>query len=274
MKKIILSAVMAAMVSFATAQEIVIVEVEEVTVLTNKKGTPIFPTAGAWAFSIDASPFFTYVGGIFSNAHAPAPIFTDGGTFSAKYFLKDDCALRFKVSINRRTDRIVNWVPELNASGQPHADNQVKDVFRESETDIMLMVGLQKIVGGKTRLVGFYGAEAGIMYGSYRNRNTFGNDLSAANNNYGQWRTLKDTRALFGLGAGVFAGVEYFIAPGISIGGEVGWAAMWGTTTRGKLEEERWDNSAVQTETNKGNYAFRGSFLGHFNSGITLTFYF
>jgi hypothetical protein len=170
MKKILMTAVMAIAVSFAMAQD---------NVLTNKKGTPILPTQGAWAFSIDATPFLTYAGGIFSNNHATAPMFTNGGIFSAKYFWKDDCALRLKVSINRESDRYVMWVPEHNRPAG--SDAQVKNAFRQSSSEIVLMPGIQKIIGGKTRLVGFYGAEAILGYGAMTDKWTHGNALSADN---------------------------------------------------------------------------------------------
>jgi hypothetical protein len=85
---------------------------------------------------------------------------------------------------------------------------------------------------------------------------------------------LKETRSGFEFGAGLFAGVEYFIAPGISIGGEVGWRATCETITRGREKRERWHNGSRETETLKGDFAYRGSLLGHTHGGITLTFYF
>ena len=41
--------------------------------LKSKKGEIILPEAGNYAFGIDASPFFTYLGGLFSNAGGTTP---------------------------------------------------------------------------------------------------------------------------------------------------------------------------------------------------------
>ena len=263
MKRFFLTTVIAmAAVTFVAAQE--------TEVLTNKKGTPILPQKGSFTLGIDASPFFTNVGGIFSNNHAVSPDFGNGGVFYGQYFLTDKRALRLKTTINRTSGRLVQWVHETS---QTEGDPTLKDVTIYSGSLIGLMVGLQNYVG-KGRLQGFYGIEAGAGYGSEREKYTYGNALSDANPNWGQWRTLKDHGHEFDLRAGIYAGIDYFIAPGISIGGEVGWNMEFATTTRGTIERERWYQGKLETETNQGNYVLRGSRLGNVEGGIVLKFHF
>ena len=267
MKKILLTAVLAAAVSFAIAQE-----TQENEVLTNRRGVAILPTAGSWGFGIDAAPFLNYAGRLIGNVAATSPTFGQDFGFHARYFLTDNTVLRFGVNLGFASYRDVTFVPE---AGRPaDSDAEVKDVMRVNSSTIAFTAGLERRIGS-SRLQGFYGAQA--EFGFLTNNNTrwiYGNDLPSA---LGSFRTLRNNNGLtFAIGVGVFAGVEYFIAPRISLGGQVGWGIGWTIQGRGSTEMEiRNISGEVETVTTNGNSRWTEFYVGHApHSGITLTFHF
>ncbi|MCL2417105.1 MAG: hypothetical protein FWD02_04125 [Bacteroidales bacterium] len=266
MKKIIFTAVLAATVSFATAQE-------TNEVLTNSRGTAILPTAGSWGFGIDATPFLRYAGGLIGGNAAVTPTFGQDFGFHGRYFLTDNTALRFGVNLGFTSDRDVTFVPE---AGRPaDSDAEVRNVVRTNSSTIILTAGLERRIGGQTRLQGFYGAQAEFGFLTDNNiRWTYGNDLPSG---LGSSRPLRNNNGLtFAIGAGVFAGVEYFIAPRISLGGQVGWGIGWAMQGRGSTETEiRNISGEVEIVTVDGNNRSTEFYVGHApHSGITLTFHF
>ena len=261
MKKILLTTAMIAIASLAIAQE---------NVLTNKRGTPILPTAGSWAFGVDATPFLNYAGRLIGNTAANSPEFRqENYGFSGKYFLSDNTAARFGVTLGFSSDKTTTFVPKIGGG----ADEQVENTARTSGSNIVFSAGLEKRIG-QTRLQGFYGAEANLRFSRNNNRKyTYGNALSATNPGI---RPLSDKNGLtFGIGAGAFAGVEYFVAPGISLGAQIGWGLGLTTTGRSSVETETWTGTAVETTTTDGTTKGSVFTVGHgAHTGITLMFHF
>ncbi|NQT78499.1 MAG: hypothetical protein HQ565_12345, partial [Bacteroidetes bacterium] len=89
-------------------------------------------------------------------------------------------------------------------------------------------------------------------------------------------RTLKEKAGMeFGLGVRAFVGVEYFFAPKISLGGELGWGIGFLSQGKGSVETEKWDGTAVQTITTDvgGGSQFRVD-TDNLGGSINLLFYF
>jgi hypothetical protein len=265
MKKILLTVTLAAMASLAIAQQTTVIIVEEDVVLTTKRGTPILPTAGNWSFSVDASPFLRYAGNIFGAAataptfNNPASAFDGSAMLSGKYFMTDSRALRARLVFAHESGSIITHVPDADGN------DDYKNVKTERETNIQLWLGMQNAIGTGSRLVGYYGAEAGLMYSAGREVNKWGDDKNDPG------RHLKTTWSGFGIGAGVFTGVEYFVAPRISVGGEIGWGIECGFAGRGKTKTQTADGD----ETHKGMFSGRGFGFGtRPNASLTLSFYF
>jgi hypothetical protein len=233
--------------------------------LTNSKGTTIIPQAGSVALGVDATPFLTYLGGIFSDTDATAPAFTYG-SFYGKYFLSDKIALRGKVRIGYSLASQTTIVPKIG--GGPN--ETVEDVSKLNNTDVSLYVGLEKRIGA-TRLQGFYGAEVGFGVSSTGRDFTYGNALSASNPISRPVSTSNGT--LFNIGARAFAGVEYFVASGIAVGGEVGWGFSFANRGNGEQKTERWDGSKVDTNTTETGGLSQFN-MNNFSGAINLTFYF
>jgi hypothetical protein len=221
--------------------------------LTNKKGIPILPKAGDRALGIDASPFLLYTTGIFGNTTPDAPKF-NGTTFFHKMFIQDDVALRFGMYVNgsRRV-----------APTSTSAENTII----VSNAEVMLFVGREKRINlsKNTRLQGFAGVEtvAGLGSAGYRRKYTYTEESS-------DWRpVLYEPGTKFTIGGNAFIGAEYFIAPGLAIGGQVGYGInLIFRGDSGFTEQRENEKRRIQTS---GINEFN---LGNFGGGITLMFYF
>jgi len=249
-----------ASLSYANAEE---------DVLTNRRGTPILPTAGTWALGVDASPFFNYFGRMFSDNGASAPTF-NGGTFVVRYFLQDNRALRFRTTINISSDRTATFVNKVGST----TGELVENIWQRSSANVNLFFGSERRIGS-TRLQGIYGIEGSLGLGSAgtRHTNTWGNPLSAENHIWNNWRTLSDKPGMaFSVGANVFAGIEYFIAPGISLGGHIGYGINFRIIGGRTIEQEQWDGIRILTRTYEEGRSNTFNF-NNFGGDITLTFH-
>jgi hypothetical protein len=104
---------------------------------------------------------------------------------------------------------------------------------------------------GKTRLQGFYGADAMIWLSGSKSSYEYANAFSSTNPNpstsdFGTGNTTPGgaivwggreiegkSGSMFGIGVRGFIGAEYFIIPKLSIGGEFGWGVGFTTTGEG-----------------------------------------
>ncbi|MBL7931255.1 MAG: hypothetical protein JNL60_05120 [Bacteroidia bacterium] len=158
-------------------------------------------------------------------------------------------------------------------TGYPSAAPLKENSWKQSRTNIGLAVGMEKR-RGKTRLQGYYGAELGINFSSSKDKYTYGNALSTdtaganfpvyvenadnmGNNltfftqnqipgiitspnstNVNARVTERKNGAIFSFGVRAFVGVEYFILPKISLGGEFGWGLALSTGGKSKTTYE------------------------------------
>ena len=306
MKKSVLALAMAFGVTSAFAQD-----------LTSKKGEPILPEAGDWAVSVNANPFLDYMGNFFGKQlNNSAPTFNFLGNQSVimgKYSKDEKTAYRVGVNIGFNTQTVKNLVNQDQQT--PVVDQpavQVTDKATFSTTGIGLTAGIEKRKG-KTRLQGYYGAEVGIYVGSQHQTNTYGNtmatgtgagtsttptstDFGLASNNAsggkpvvgavsasGSRITSDKLGTSFQFGVRGFVGVEYFVLPKISLGGEFGWGiglATQGGGTKVTQTMNAANTSALSTTTKTaGSSGFvigtdnKNSFFGPTGT-LRLNFYF
>jgi len=257
--------------------------------LTSKKGVPILPQAGDYGIGINAIPFLDYAGDLFNgtaNNATPFWGFKDNlapMVISGKYFKDANTAYRINLRIGYNSFTEKHLTPEDGAT-DPTAT--VDDKLTMSQMDIAIGVGLEKR-RGHGRVQGIYGAEAGLMFGSAKDKYTYGNDFTATTGTW--WDFETDTYmtnatprpteckegAIFGLGVRAFVGVEYFFAPCMSLGGEFGWGLGFYTQGKGKETYESWDGSAAkETEFEVGGSSMFHLDTDNWGGAINLNFYF
>jgi hypothetical protein len=259
MKKIILSLFLCLLaLSFATAQE----GENSLKPFVNAKGIPYLPEAGDFALGVDASPFLKYLGNLFNQEGTnEAPTFGNEIAIFGKYFIEDNRAIRARLSMefsNTKYKQTVQDDYELLA----HPTNVYAtgiDTKSDLKSDILLALGYE-FRRGKGRLQGFYGADLLLGYKGFKTEYDYANPLTAANQAPSSYdfeaqtpgrrnvRILENKQAAgFVLGVDAFVGVEYFVTPLISVGGEVNLGFLYDNGQRqNEIKYERFLGDGVQ----------------------------
>jgi len=220
-------------------------------VMKSKKGFVILPQAGDIALGFDAVPVLDFAlnaSDIMSNAGTGAqhPGFVEGfnNVIVGKYFLKDNMAIRARFGINTEKTTTKTYGDDpLSVDAVPA--NILISTNKVADNKYFFAGGVEKR-RGHNRLQGFYGGELLLGFDSESEKNTYEIEYNqeAADKgyvNFGDSRVLSDKSGMaitFGIRG--FVGVEYFVAPKISIGAEFGWGLGMVTTPRGKVETETW----------------------------------
>jgi hypothetical protein len=289
MKKIIITLSIVAIGFVSFSQE------DGGTGLVNKKGETILPVAGDFALGVDATPFVNLVGNILRINDFTGPFndpsafdYLDGMSIYGKYFLSDNAAVRARLNILSTSSTLNNYVYE-DGNDDPFA--RVLDTWKHSESGLGLSLGYE-LRRGKSRLQAFYGGELGLSFGGgSKDEYTYGNQLD--NNDSIPTTTVNwtafssapvDNRTTslkvaggFGIGLRGFVGVEYFIFPKISVGGEFGLGFSMNSVGEGEVTTEYWDYATSREETLTQKIAGeKGFFFGDDNMGgnIFLLFHF
>jgi len=184
-------------------------------------------------------------------------------------------AYRVGLNIGFGSKSTTNLVNQDNPAVVPAGTQpvQVTDKLKHGNTGIGLTAGIEKRKG-KTRLQGYYGAEAGFYVSSTKDTYTYGNTFVAngtspgtstsptstdwnnplATGGYGTLTGARTTQtksgSSFQLGIRGFIGAEYFVLPKMSIGGEFGWGL--GLTMQGAgttTTENNFSGTAISTHT-------------------------
>jgi hypothetical protein len=265
MKKTVLFAAAIFTVAAATAQT---------GEITSAKGENWLSQDGDWGLTFDAQPLLNYAGNLFNNGTnnntiALNSLWGPGNTFGGankgiviggKKLIDANTAYRGRVRIgfgsNKQTEQ-VDANPQPTPPPTPTA--QVDDVQKMNYLGITLGGGLEKRVGS-TRVVGIYGGELDFSIASSKTTYEYGNALSAQNtvngNAFGAGNGVTEIKngSTFGLALFGFAGVEWFAAPKISIGGEVSWGVGLASRGIGETTSESFNtaSNSVQSVTVEG----------------------
>jgi len=258
MKKSVLMIALAFGVSSAFAQD-----------LTSKKGEPYLPEAEDWAISMNADPIFDFVGNAFNgntgNVSPTTNWLSSSQTIIGKKFIDEKNAYRVMLRVGLVSQTAKNMVADNSNTAVivfPEQAPMVEDKYKQSATNIAIGVG-KEMRRGKTRLQGYYGADAMIWISMSSQKYTYGNTMSptvgAGTTNtptttdfttplpgggYASGAVAsRDTKTksgmTFGIGVRGFIGAEYFIFPKIAVGAEYGWGIGYQMMGKGKVTNEQ-----------------------------------
>ncbi len=259
-----------------------------------KKGQLILPEAGEFGLGFNIIPFFNWFGNSFNaterneyaNDNRLGQLF--GTTvISARYMLKDNAALRLNFGINVNTLSSSNFVA---FNGSTNTSNTVEDTRSLGGGTYAVGMGYEKR-RGKGRIQGYYGGEILLRISHTDGASySYGNDFSAQNifptstnwgNNIlagGSERVLSSGATLnASFGVRAFVGIEYFVAPKISIGAEFGWGMSYNTIPPNTQLVEFFDTNTNQTSTREQRSGSGGQFyagLDNLGGAILMNFYF
>ncbi len=257
--------------------------------LTSKKGMPIQPEADEYGLGFNAVPVLNYLGNAL-NGNAGNSI------NNSSYFVNSDNMLYGKKMVDANTAyrmrlRVRNnnttWKNNVVMNGAISADSTVEDKWNRNDQLIGVGFGMEKR-RGKGRVVGVYGVEAAYMTASLHDKYTFGNQMGGqfvapmtTSDFFSGTSAVSSSRATdvkwgrsHSIGANLFAGVEYFIASKVALGGEFTWGAAYTVTTKNSTEREVYTNDVeTQTTTNAGSSGVTLD-TGNYGGAISVLFYF
>ncbi len=211
-------------------------DAESTVDMQSKRGVSILPQEGDFGLGVNATPFLNYLGNSFNNSTGNSTAFdflSSEQMIFGKYFLADDLAVRGSLRFASNSFTENNYVND-DASTSP-------EVFvQDSRTTVNHFYGISGGIEkrrGEGRLQGYYGGELMLAWSRNDLNQSYGNVMSGTNPtptttsdfNSGA-ASAQGTRMLSEVGGNSFlvhlrgvAGIEYFFAPRISIGGEFGW---------------------------------------------------
>lgn len=260
--------------------------------LVGKKGQLLLPEAGDIGLGVNMIPFFNWFGNAF-NANTNNQFASNNKFFSifgnsvvmGKYMLTDKTAIRVNFGFNL-TSTTENKYVQDDTSNDPFA--KVMDSRKADNGHYTIALGYE-MRRGKGRIQGYYGADLMIrVQQSSGFAYTYGNGFGQTNvvptaHNWGSniisnKRVLSDGgTTIFGIGVRGFIGVEYFVAPKLSIGCEFGWGLSVNSTFGSKNATEHYDasESSVVIENNKtaGATTFSAG-VDNMNGAVFMMFYF
>lgn len=227
------------------------------SILRSKKGVPILPQAGDWAIGADALPYLEYLGNM-NNGTSDNTLDLGETILYGKYFLTDNTAVRIAFGISNYNSMSRAEIRDDAAYFQDNlSTKKTQDTYKEIRKDYTLDLGYQ-MYRGYGRLRGFYGVHIGYDYYRYKEKYTYGNPISSVNQqptvNYISYsgtgaRTLESDNGIqHSIFGGFIAGVEYYFAPKICIGGEITLTGYNSWRSQGNAKTERWNGSGVAEE--------------------------
>lgn len=235
--------------------------------LVSKKGFKILPEAGDIALGVDFAPFINTLNFMGGTSTGPKMSFGDGLSIFGKYYATDNFAFRVKLAINHVANSERGYVIDQSIIG-PGDGDLVMDEATFSYSRFSFGLGFEKR-RGHGRLQGYYGADLFFELsdgGSGKANSNFSAEYAnpydafhidpstsdfingGSTENPKRFTEINQGYAM-GFGVRGFIGVEYFIAPKISIGGEVGWGVAYQMGFDGSTTTEEWYNQSVRTTT-------------------------
>lgn len=264
------------------------------------------PEEGDFAIGIDATPIFEYLGNAFNGYGTngtPNTLRTFGSSFifannpymptvaiSGKYLFRDDIAFRAKIGfLSRVTESSFFVQDDKSVALNPLSEKQLADRSTTSRNGGMIALGAE-YRKGERRVQGIFGGDILFGYKTESTTYTFGNSITDINQQpttyafsypgvYTGYRPLNfNNTNVFTFGVVLHAGVEFFVAPKISIGGEVNLALYGDFATQRNTTSEQW-NSIRQEVEQITDYVEPGwsnlTFgTGNFGASLFVMFYF
>ncbi len=263
------------------------------------------PEEGDFAVSFNVAPVLRYVGNLFNGA-TDNPLNNLGGepvasniedwrndlnpdvSIMGKYMLTDQIGLRANIGLLFRNNYANSYVQDDKAvSLNPFDESELIDSRREGRNGASIMLGAEYRIG-RRRVQGVFGAGVVGGFQSLKTTYKYANQITEINQNPSSgfdaktasgYRILTDYSDVdYIVGLSVSAGVEWFIAPKVSLGAEVsllGYYMFGGQTYQ---ESEGYNAITKQIETridtvSPGDNAF---YVGTDNIGGSLfvAFYF
>lgn len=265
--------------------------------LTSKKGEAYLPEAGDWALGFDGTPFLNYAGNWFNGTQNNSVNATwvrnlPAATIYGKYFADETTAYRAKIRIGFGSTSTKAFTD--TSAVNPATVVEIEDKMSTSGFNLTLGGGIEKR-RGNTRIQGFYGGELLISFGSSSSEITYGDSFDDVN--LATWHDFNTNTSVTGAGPRTtkvsngstmqiglrgFVGVEWFLAPKVSVSAEYGWGLAMRSQGDGERTTEEWglatptatDNSLITKTTTQGGTSSFGIDTDNNGGVISIFFHF
>lgn len=251
---------------------------QQTPVLKSKRGINILPQQGEYCLGFGTNQVFSYLGNMFNgNLNNGSPSLTfpgSNGAIFGKYMKTNDYAYRASFVFGLTNTNFKTSTQDLSPGAA--ADSKVEDVNRFNSSNLNLSFGIEKRKGS-TRIQGYYGLEGVLGYYSSSNKYEYGNKIEYFDT--GTTRPVKiRSGSRFSIGVRAFAGVEYFIAPKVSLGAEFGYGVTYSFSRATEVTSEIYNfsqGSRLEYISNSGTKS-SGFNVGsdNYNGIIKMLFYF
>jgi hypothetical protein len=214
------------------------------SLFVNKHGNIMLPQKGDIGIGFSADPFLYYFGNMF-NGTSDNNLNLSDQKFYFRYVIDSRSAFRLTIAINT-SNNVANFyvIDDAARLTNPLSNQQVEDRETTASHFYHGRVGYERFRGYK-RLRGFYGADLGYSYQTGNVKREYGNQMSSLNPSpTTNWGNLSDrflennNGSVMTISLGAFTGIEYYFAPKICIGTELGllYGYSWGSEsyTRGE----------------------------------------
>ena len=256
MKKLLYIALVSLSVNAFAQDEDMTTTTEETTSaspVVSKNGHQLTPVAGDIGLGMDAGQFLSFLGNSMNNTNNQAGPQVSGinQTLQVKYFLSDDMAVRVRGVINQS---VSTSLFSVRADKQTDPNVYVQD-RRDTETSQFSLAAGVEMRRGNGRVQGYYGGEVFFTRGVAKQIFQYGNEMRADNQAPTTFVGANQNRLLYNyggttvnIGVNALIGVEYFIAPRISLAGEFMVGFFYGSTSEGLQGVQEWsDDSQILT---------------------------
>lgn len=195
---------------------------QQTPVLKSKRGINILPQQGEYCLGFGANPLLDYFGNMFNNSSINNGNLlgfpSSNANVFGKYMKTNNYAYRATIRLGFSTVNTTFAVADMSPGAVVGA--KVNDVQKTTTNNFGLGFGFEKRKGN-TRIQGYYGLEGLLSFIGQSTKNTYGNKLEYFDTGV-QRQTKLNNGNTFSIQARAFAGVEYFIAPKVSLGAEFG----------------------------------------------------
>lgn len=259
------------------------------------------PEAGDWSIGFDAKPILGFVGNLFNGTmdngvgslSGEATLRNNVSTsIMGKYMLTDNVAIRANVGFKLYNDKNAAYVSDDEAVFfDPLSEQKVADYKNSRTIRASILAGVEYRVG-KKKVQGVF--SGGAVFGVYNTTHTYSygnamtdiNTCPTTNNFYNDRienpsnRVIKEytSRPEYQFGLVGTAGVEWFIAPKISLGAEVSLIAAYTYNQQSYTISEQYNaaKAAIEQRTDLSEPGYGAFSLGTGNLGgsLNISFYF
>lgn len=217
------------------------------------KAAAMKPEAGDIAIGVSAIPYLNYLGNFFGKQN-DNDLSLGAQTLYGKYMLSSTSAIRAAVYISNSTSVDERYSQDDAAlAADPTSTAQVVDSRTSKSRSMFFDLGYE-LRKDRDRFTFLYGANVGYGFSSFNRETSHGNPISALNPDpssnwsgsatFGRELSLKSSTN-HTVSAGIFAGIEFFIAKRFSVGADFALDYNYSWSSQSNATYEAWDGSQV-----------------------------